>query len=570
MRSVCTWSVLSCFAGLLFFAHVTVGQGTRDLFDPTLGINQQQHQRTPTPAPLPNIPPKSTGNVPAPLPSSVPIGGGLRQLLTRDLPAAADTEMVPPPIGTSNRETNTETTKQAADKFVSSVLEMETEDEREERELLLLRQRAEQIADPERRAAALEQIVQSETAHRNRLARRTINEAGADLFYVPRLKEQYIEAGWCQLFDGHTDFGWKIQNSGHYAGGKFTFGQGEICSDPFDPGMVFTKIPFGDITLRFDYWAEKDSEVFLLMNTPPNPADLNSSCYTFVLNSKRSSRPRGLLLGRHGYTYQDLRTMRERWDDTANHDEGTWHSVRIRVEEGNIQIWLDRRNAITYFETHPLSAGHIAFLVAEGKARFQNILWQPKQATPVFDTEGRSDSPWRHSDKLELIGENNTGFRLLSGSVESTDVFGNYVLQMQYNQGSISGQSSLFVRSVPDWENTGYEISLQNVPRRRDREVAVGVDAGSFRQIKDARYIRTQDLQWTYLTVAVMDRQLQTWVNGVPVCEIEDRRTIPVPTGPFLEPGTIRLSVPEDNSSFQFRHLTISPMLLLPFKAEEQ
>jgi len=212
----------------------------------------------------------------------------------------------------------------------------------------------------------------------------------------------------------------------------------------------------------------------------------------------------------------------------------------------------------------PLSVGHIAFLVAKGEARFRNIIWQPKQTVAVFDAEGRSDLPWRVSEEMEMIGNNTDGFRLLSGSMESTDVFENYVLQMQYYQGSISGSSSLFVRALPGQQNTGYEVSLQNFPRRRDRESeeSVGVDAGSFRHLRDARYVRAQDLQWTYLTVAVMDRQLKTWVNGVPVCEIEDLRTRATKTGPFLAPGTIRLTVPEGNTSFQFRRLTVSPWYL--------
>jgi hypothetical protein len=111
-------------------------------------------------------------------------------------------------------------------------------------------------------------------------------------------------------------------------------------------------------------------------------------------------------------------------------------------------------------------------------------------------------------------------------------------------------------------EQSGYEISLQNFPTRQDRESVRGVDAGAFRQRQDARYIRAQDMQWTHLTVAAMDRQLATWVNGVPVCEITDRRTVPWPpgTGPFLQPGAISLSVPEDNQSFQFRRLTVAPV----------
>ena len=569
-RSIFVCSSLSCFIGLLlFFAHTTFGQGTRYLFDPAVGTPQPRATPPPTAThvfvPVPSVP-SINGTTTAGFPESAPlanipntpISNELGRVLTRDMPALADVEEPPSAVAP-----NAHMARQAIDRLTTvleSVFESETEDEREDRELWAQRQRAEQLVDPELREAALERVVQAEVARQNRLARRAIDEVGADLFDVPRLQPQYLHAGWCQLFDGHTDTGWRVQDSGHYGGGRFTFGQGEIRSDPYHPGMVHTTMPFGDLTLRFDYWAEKNSEVFLLLKTPPNPEDLNTSCYTIVLNSGRSDRPRGLLLGRHDYSLPQLRTMREMWDNPTSEEEGSWHSVQVRIEAGTIQIWLDRRSVSAYFDPKPISVGHIAFLVAKGEARFRNIIWQPKQTIAVFDAEGRSDLPWHISENMEIIGNNTAGFRLLGGSVESTDIFGNFVLQMQYFQGSISGNSSLFVRALPGQKNTGYEISLQNFPSRQDRESTVGVDAGSFRHIRDARYVRAQDMQWTHLTVAVMDRQLKTWVNGVPVSEIEGRHTSVSETGPFLEPGTIRLTVPEDNTSFQFRRLTVSPV----------
>ena len=586
MRSGYTWSfVVGCAGLLLLFIHVAIGQVTRELFDPTLGTSlPRPAPSTPsvlsppvTPsAPVTPIAPMmptlattpqqsaSPGNEPAVFntsgyissaasPGFVPISEEMTRLWRRELPTLTDSEEE------TTQPTNTEMTRQVLDRL-TTVLEDETEDEREERELSILRHQAEQLVDPARREMALERLVQAEAAFQSRIERRAVDEVGADLFYTPRLKEQYISAGWCQLFDGHTDFGWKVQDAGYYGGGEFTFGQGEIRSNPYRPGMVYTVMPFCDLSLQFDYWAEKDSEVLLLLKTPPNPDDLNTSCYTFVLNSGRTDRPRGLLLGKHEYSLPQLRTMREIWDNPASEGEGSWHTFRVRIEEGNIQVWMDRRSAITYFDPHPISAGHIAFLVAKGEARFRNVIWQPRQTLAVFDATGIGDLPWHDSEELELIGDNSRGFRLLRGSVESIDVFGNFVLQMQYNQGINSGRSSLFVRGLPRQKNTGYEISLQNFPGRRDRESIVGVDAGSFRQIKDARYVRAQDMQWTHLTVAVMDRQLATWVNGVPVCQIEDPRTRIRETGPFLAPGTIRLSVPENNPAFQFRQLTVSPV----------
>ena len=448
-----------------------------------------------------------------------------------------------------------------------SVLEDATEDEREERELQTRRQRIEQITDSVQQQMEMELLQRDEANRQNRLARRQRDEVGADLFYFPRLKEQLLQEGWCQLFDGHTDFGWKVQTEGPHGGGKFTFGQGEIVNDPLHPGMVYTEIPFGDIHLRFDYWAEKDSEVLLLLKTPSNPGDLEKSCYTFVLNSSQSNRPRGLLLGRHELSIADLRAVRELWDNPTNTEEGSWHSVQVKTEGNDIQFWMDRRPATSYFDRESIRTGHVGFLVTKGRVRFQNILWRPSLSVSIFDTDNIiPGTPWQVLEGGEFTGNASSAFRLLTGSVESKEVYKDYILQMQYIQRNNSGRSSLFVRSLPGRVDTGYEISLQNFPLRKDRETAVGVDAGGFLNIKNARYIRAQDRQWTYLTVAAMGRQIQTWVNGVPVCSIHDRRTVreSVPTDrqrdPFLGPGTIRFSVPPENTEFQFRHLTVSPI----------
>ena len=575
---------LSVTGLFLFVAPSTLGQGTRYVIDPDLLTPHQAQPdspSTPTPSGSSSLPgsvlvsplqPGRTTTVPPGFPGvgnsmSAPNTGRVRDELGR---LFIGNSILPPPVGTSNPTPPSDLPRPPSAGQLDrseSMLEEETDDEREVRMLYEQRQRAEQIADPEQRQEALERIQQNEANFQKRLARRQADEIGTEdtLFYFPRLRERWLREGWCQLFDGHTDFGWKIQTEGNYAGpwegGKFTFGQGEIGSDPRFPGLIYTQIPFGDINLRFDYWAEKDSRVFLLLKTPPDPADLNKSCYAFVLNSDQSNRPRGLLLGRHDHTLTELRNMRNTWDDPMSKEEGTWHSVTVKTEENIIQFWMDKRPPISYYVGTPLQTGHIAFLVTKGKARFQNVLWRPNLSVAIFDANNERERPWRLSEGGEMIGNNDAGFSLLVGSVESKEVFANYSLQMQYRQGDHSGKSSLRVRSLPERENTGYEISLQNTPTRYDRETVRGVDAGGFLQAMDARYIRVRDQQWTYFTMVAMDRQIQTWVNGVPVCAIYDRRGIKdALSAPFLNPGTIRLSVPTENDQFQFRRLAVSPM----------
>ena len=234
-------------------------------------------------------------------------------------------------------------------------------------------------------------------------------------------------------------------------------------------------------------------------------------------------------------------------------------------------MWMDKRSSKPFYIEKPIRSGHIAFLVTRGKVRFQNILWQPTLASPIFDADGYTgEIPYKVFDGAYLTGDNAAGFHLLYGAIESKKVYDNFMLQTQYFQRNNSGQSSLFVRSEPGVENTGYEISLQNFPKRQDREKKRGVDAGGFVDMKDARYVRAQDQQWTYFTAVVMNRQIQTWVNGVPVGEMTDRKRVKEKgpaelftrsAGPFLKPGTIRFSVPADNSDFQFRRLILSPIL---------
>jgi hypothetical protein len=65
--------------------------------------------------------------------------------------------------------------------------------------------------------------------------------------------------------------------------------------------------------------------------------------------------------------------------------------------------------------------------------------------------------------------------------------------------------------------------------------------------------------------MVAMDRQIQTWVNGVPVCRIYDKRQrennpIDREKHPFLQPGMIRFAIPKDNDAFQFRRLNVAPI----------
>ncbi|MDR2439171.1 MAG: DUF1080 domain-containing protein [Planctomycetaceae bacterium] len=447
-----------------------------------------------------------------------------------------------------------------------------TADELFEQELKTQKTRVEALEDPEQKQRELESLQKRENDRKRWLQQRADAERGAKLFNLPpslRLKEKMLKEGWCLLFDNQTFFGWRTQKEGPYGGGRFIISNNEIQSDPQHPGLLYTTNQFGDSTIMFEFQAEENAEAFLLLRTPPNPKDLHSSCYTIVLNSADFTRPRGTVLGRQQLGTEQLKEQeksRERTLRNNSYSENTrWHRLKAQFETGRLQITIDQNEPIALFDVKPLGYGYIGLLVTKGKVRFRNLCWLPGSSIPICDPIN-PEKHWRYrGDVIRLSMTSDLAMQLNGGPgvIETKESFDNFILQLEYNIIFSSARTGLFLRSIPREEQTGYEISIQNFPKRQDREQTVGVDAGAFRSKKNARYIRPEDHLWNYLTVVAVDRHFQTWVNGIPVCEMSDNRPLNLEnpqTGPFLLPGTIQLLAPQAETNVQFRNIRIMPI----------
>ncbi|MDR2170165.1 MAG: DUF1080 domain-containing protein [Planctomycetaceae bacterium] len=412
---------------------------------------------------------------------------------------------------------------------------------------------------------------------------------GADIFRIDaaaQLSQRYLEDGWCNLFDGKTLFGWRVQDGGFYGGGRFTVENGEICSDPYYPGLLYTTNQFGDSTIVFEFCADKEAEVFFLYRTSPNPRDLNSSCYAVVLKSSDSKRPRGTILGRVKLDSEQIESMNKNNPENVNESENEtkemWQRVRFSCDSGVISCSIDNQLPTTLIDAAPLGRGYIGLLVTRGKARFRNIIWRPASSISLFDGID-VDVAWRYkrSEKFTVAAANTAiQFRGGPGVVESIELFSDFVLQFEYKINNVYGKAGLFFRANPREEKTGYELSLQNFPTRNDRDNFFAIDAGSFIGKKSGRFVGAEDMQWNYFTLVAVDRQFQTWVNGVAVCEMTDKSKLPktvvvvsardsidgkeiVDYAPpekneFHKTGTIQFHLPTENSNFDVRNIKIT------------
>ncbi|MDR1485155.1 MAG: DUF1080 domain-containing protein [Planctomycetaceae bacterium] len=419
------------------------------------------------------------------------------------------------------------------------------------------------------------------------LARQAESLVGANIFEIDssvKLIPRYLEDGWCNLFDGKTLFGWRVQKDGYYGGGRFTVVNGEICSDPQYPGLLYTTNQFGDSAISFEYCADKDAELFLLYRTSPNPRDLNTSCYTVVLNSADRKRPRGTILGRVKLDREQIRSITESDQNDPNESENNqqekWHRVRITCDGGAFSCTIDRQLPTSFIDLSQLGRGYIGLLVTRGKARFRNLIWRAGTSHPLFDGINVKET-WRYKEGAMTVTAANSAIQLRGGPgvIETLELFSDFVLQFEYKIENISGKAGLFFRANPRDEKSGYEISLQNSPSRKDRDELFAIDAGSFAGRKSGRYVGAEDLQWNYFTLSAIDRQFQTWVNGIPVCEMTDKSKMPkmvtvvkaedtvdgkeivdyvLPAqDEFHNNGTIQFYTPTNTSSIDIRNIRI-------------
>lgn len=422
----------------------------------------------------------------------------------------------------------------------------------------------EELQDPNERLRQRQAIERRIEARRRWLEKRAEAERGADFFQITpqtQLTDEMLKEGWCNLFDGSTLFGWRTQKEGPYAGGRFTVARRELRSDPEHPGLLYTTSQFGDMTLMFDYYAEPDSEAYLLLRTSPNPRDLNTSCYAVVLCSNDFRKARGSVLGRTQVSTEHLRSQ------AANRDierGPRWRSMRVMFDGTRLDIRVDSTEAYSFYEMQPLGHGYVGLLVAKGDVRFRNMHWKPGSSLPIFDGI-TPEMHWRYkADGIQVTTTRDLALQLNNGPgvIESKDHFDDFILQLEYNIAYTSSRTALFFRSTPSADKSGYEVSIQNFPTREDRDKFLGVDVGSFRNRKSGRYVRPEDQKWNYLTLVAIDRHFQTWVNGIPACETSDRRSIAEASadGPFLGAGPLQLMAPDTGTEVQFRNLRVTPI----------
>ncbi|MDR1485217.1 MAG: DUF1080 domain-containing protein [Planctomycetaceae bacterium] len=189
--------------------------------------------------------------------------------------------------------------------------------------------------------------------------------------------------------------------------------------------------------------------------------------------------------------------------------------------------------------------------------QFRNIKIQPQGMKPIFD--GKTLNGWTVKPKANANVENGT-IRLTggSGSIESKEQYGNFVLQLEYKTDK-PVNSGVFFRCIPGELMNGYECQIFNNPPKEDYKKFIGTDTGGIFRRQVGRNVNPQDGKWNYLTIFARGAQISTWVNGIQTADwIDEREPDPNPRkGRRTETGTIQFQGHDPETNILFRNIRI-------------
>ena len=364
----------------------------------------------------------------------------------------------------------------------------------------------------------------------------------------PQLSADEIADGWVQLFDGETLFGWKANSDVNWSATD-----GVITADKgTKPGLLLTSVPFADYELRCDFWMAKGGNSGVFLRTPFVPTDPGVDCYELNICD---THPQGFNTASFVKRHKPTKEVS---------GEEAWKTFHVRAEGPRVVVKFDGEEVLDFTDKtdKPLKSGFIGLQMNQGLVKFRNVFVRPLGTKELFN--GKDLAGWR-----EVPGSKSK-FEVLDGAIhvtngqgywESEATFANFVLQAQVKTNGDALNSGIFFRGLPGKEGAypGYEFQIQNGIKNGDRSQPADYGTGAIFRRQAARFVVSNDREWTTLTLVADGPTFATWVNGLPVTVWTDERKPHASNnareGLRLEGGHLSLQGHDPTTNLDFRNI---------------
>lgn len=362
-----------------------------------------------------------------------------------------------------------------------------------------------------------------------------------------RLTAEEVKAGWLQLFDGETTFGWTID--------------GDARAEKY--GLILGG----------------DRETLATFTTP-------FYCFDFQVEfrARGQAAPRLYLLqnGERQYTHE-LRclVLVERRD---------WDQAQIKMDRGEngvvTEIYRSVDGAGNVTQTTPKvvekpAPTTLAFHIPAGTTLVVRLAkLQPLRSQSLFN--GKDLTGWKvhpgKKSKFTVTDQGELNIKDGPGDLQSEKAFGDFVLQLECISNGKHLNSGVFFRCRPGEYQNGYEAQIRNqftaeptqkyvieefdqktnklVAKKEIKGTAVDYGTGAIYRRQPARKEVAKDGEWFTLTIIAHGKHLATWVNGIQVTDWTDNRPLSdnARNGCRLAAGPISLQGHDPTTALSFRN----------------
>jgi pSer/pThr/pTyr-binding forkhead associated (FHA) protein len=356
------------------------------------------------------------------------------------------------------------------------------------------------------------------------------------------------DEGWVLLFDGTSMTGltatppsaWRVDDG--------------VLAATADGATVRSNSAFADFSIALDYRADGAGAdcALVVRSTADNPRD---SGYLVQLGDTRPDWPAGSIV--------------EQAKAPALPPSGDrWHALEATAVSDRISVTLEKFS-VAEAKNVRSQAGFVGLSCRQGRMQFRNIKLKPLEMKALFNGTDLSgwkvvgappknagivkkmffvggkpkDAKWSVAAARTIHVEDGTG------QLETATTYDDFVLHLamrvKAKDRNDRPKSAVFVRGDAGQLFTGYEVQ-----------------DGALLTPPSARPGTTTTNEFFTETIAVRGRHIQTWVDGVPVSDVQDTRAegTSAQKDARTAAGTISLQAFDDRSNLDFRNLRVSAL----------
>jgi len=351
------------------------------------------------------------------------------------------------------------------------------------------------------------------------------------------LTSKEIAEGWILLFDGTTNFGWKIEGDAKIEDGVFILG-GSDQETVAAPTSVFNE----DVEIRLHFETKNTATTL-----PAFVVDFGQPGDKFT-NSMALPRSSSF---KQGVIVLDYNARNKTHVSSLSFDGGKSKSEgkATNVPRGSTSIGLR--------------------VPPNCQLRFHSLKLRPTGLRPIFN--GKDLSGWNeipgHKSKFAVTTSGELNIKDGSGDIQTEGQWDDFVFQLDIKTNGKHLNSGIFFRALPGQFWSGYESQIRNQWKDDDRTKTVDFGTGGIYGLQPARKVVSSDSEWFTKTVIAHGNHMAVWVNGYQVSDFTDERpkSDNARQGAKLGKGPISLQGHDPTTDLSFRNIRIAD---LPRKAD--